>query len=72
MHTLDTEYNWDGYSNLIIEVCFNNATNMNGDATYYSNQPFTSTIYWYATNADSIGCELNRTLFYKPPPKYAL
>jgi len=26
-HTLDFPYNWDGTSNLVIEVCFNNPTN---------------------------------------------
>lgn len=36
MHTFSTPFNWDGTSNLIIDVCFNNANYTGNASTYYT------------------------------------
>lgn len=58
-HTLDVPYNWDGFSNLIVEVCFDNATWLSGsdyDAVG------TTTVFTgaslYANNDVSSNCNL--------------
>lgn len=36
MHTFSTPYNWDGTSNLIIDICFNNSSFTNNASTKYT------------------------------------
>lgn len=36
MHTFSSPYNWDGSSNLIIDICFNNSSFTNNASTYYT------------------------------------
>jgi gliding motility-associated-like protein len=48
MHTLDVAYEWDGISNLIVEICYDNlATSYtNNSITPWATTSFTSS-YWY-------------------------
>ncbi|MDB5283150.1 MAG: sprB [Bacteroidota bacterium] len=54
-HTLDFPYNWDGSSNLVVEVCFNNAAN----GTLNSKMRFTATsvptVYYSKGNIPQCG-----------------
>lgn len=47
-HPLDVAYEWDGTSNLVVEICYNNlATSFtNNSITPWTTTPFTSTIYY--------------------------
>ncbi len=49
-HTLDIPYNWDGFSNLIIEICFDNSAYTQYDNVYYTPTTFTNSVLW--DNAD--------------------
>ncbi|MBP6334745.1 MAG: hypothetical protein KA444_04670 [Bacteroidia bacterium] len=51
-HTFNTPYIWDGISNLIVEVCFQNASWLsNGNASVrQSTTGFSSTVYYRADN----------------------
>jgi hypothetical protein len=45
-HTFQTPFNWDGTSNLIVDVCFNNPNWTNNASVQNSVMPFTASI-WY-------------------------
>ena len=50
-HAFDTAYQWDGVTNLVVEVCFNNSGFTNNSASPYSVTPNTSVRYYRADNA---------------------
>lgn len=55
--TLDVPYQWDGFSNLILEVCYDNSTYTQYDAVYYTTTSFNGSVLWQ--NGDlvsSSGC----------------
>ncbi len=55
-HTFTTPYNWDGTSNVIVEICFDNGTTVTSNAsTRYHNAGFNSTIY-YSTSFGTVAC----------------
>lgn len=59
-HLFTTPYDWDGTSNLVIEVCFNNTSFTNNSATTYTNTgAFTSVRYF---RADQSGVCTNNAL----------
>ena len=60
-HVLDNPFDWDGTSNLLIEVCFDNASSSGDDQIYYTSTPFNSVVY-AASNFGS-GCNLNLSAF---------
>ena len=45
--TLSPLYEWDGSSNLIVEVCFNNSSYTNNCSNTFTTTPFTSVVYFY-------------------------
>ncbi len=53
-HQFATPYDWDGVSNIIVEVCFNNSSYVsNGNSqTRYTTTTFPSVIYYRADNAN--------------------
>ncbi len=57
-HTLDTAFNWDGFSNLIVEVCYDNTISNSGyDAVYYTTTPTLNSTLWRAQSlSTSSGC----------------
>ncbi len=59
-HTFSNGFDWDGTSNIIVDICFNNqpATWTNNSPTYYTATTFNSVIYY---NAD-----VNPTLCSSP------
>ncbi|MBN4062414.1 hypothetical protein JYU20_04375, partial [Bacteroidales bacterium AH-315-I05] len=65
-HTLTNAYDWDGTSNIIVEVCFNKTNYTNNSATYYTTTGFTSVVYYRAdasglcTNTSITGTSSNR------------
>lgn len=55
-HVLTTGYDWDGVSNLIVEVCFDNLDFTGDDDVSYTTTPFVSVAYDYTDG--SSGCSL--------------
>lgn len=56
LHTFDTPFTWDGVSNILIEICFNNSSwTAQNSQNNMTTTPFTSVIYSYvdASNACS-------------------
>ncbi len=55
VHTFATPFAWDGTSNLLIEVCFNNLSYTYNASTYYTTTSYTSVIY-YRSDYDNTVC----------------
>ncbi len=53
---LSSTYDWDGTSNLVIEVCFDNSTWTSSDAIQYSTLGFNATYYGYGDLTSASGC----------------
>jgi len=53
MHTLDVAYEWDGISNLLVEICYDNlATSYtNNSITPWVTTAFTSSLYYYSDSS---------------------
>jgi hypothetical protein len=51
-HNFQTPFNWNGTSNIVVEVCFNNTAFTSNSITRMTAMPTTSS-YWY--NADAAG-----------------
>lgn len=57
-HTLSNPYDWDGVSNIIVEICFNNADWTDDDEVAVTFTPgYNSVLYDFTDGA--IGCSLN-------------
>ncbi len=57
-HTLDIPYNWDGASNLIIEICFDNNDWQGGRDGVATSAAFNGATLWDETDGAS-GCSIN-------------
>ncbi len=55
-HVLDIPYKWDGISNILIEICFDNSNFSLNDDIYYRTTAYNSVVYKY-TDSES-GCTL--------------
>lgn len=56
-HTLDIPFNWDGFSNIIVEICYDNSTWSGYDNVFYTTTSFPNSVLW--DNGDlstSSGC----------------
>jgi hypothetical protein len=51
-HTFQTPFNWNGASNLVVEICFNNSAFTSNSITNMTAMPYTAS-YWY--HADAAG-----------------
>jgi len=56
-HTFQTPYAWDGVSNLIVEVCYDNSSYTQREDMFTETMPFTCTIYDRVDGGT--GCTLN-------------
>ncbi|REJ83163.1 MAG: hypothetical protein DWQ44_00145 [Bacteroidetes bacterium] len=56
-HTFNTPFNWNGSSNIIVEVCFQNGSFVNGGnaSVRQSSTAYTSTVYYRADNSTVCG-----------------
>ena len=53
-HVLDREYNWDGVSNLLVEVCWENSAGYNGSHIQsFDNKGYAASSYYYQLNTFS-------------------
>ncbi|MDP2189312.1 MAG: T9SS type A sorting domain-containing protein [Sphingobacteriaceae bacterium] len=52
-HTFQTPFNWNGASNIVVEVCFNNSSFTNNSITRMTATPFTAS-YWYISDAAGV------------------
>jgi len=55
-HTLTSPYAWDGVSNLVIQICYDNVFASNTDEVYFTPTPFYSVAYRY--DGLTAGCNL--------------
>jgi len=53
---LDLPYDWDGYSNLLIEICFDNSAWSDDDDVYFTPTTYNSVVYDFFDN--TLGCSL--------------
>ncbi|MFN8298744.1 MAG: gliding motility-associated C-terminal domain-containing protein [Chitinophagales bacterium] len=69
-HTLDIPYLWDGFSNLIVEVCYDNSAWTGYDNVEYSTTTFTNSVLWQAADLGTAsGCTgLNAPAQYATRP----
>lgn len=56
-YTFDDPYIWDGISNVLIEICFNNNNWTNYDHVFYSATSYNSVLFRRVDG--SVGCDLN-------------
>jgi len=56
---LDNYYDWDGYSNLIVEMCFDAPGSRAGDVPNSTNTGFNSVLNEVAFSASTVGCTLS-------------
>lgn len=58
MHTFDTAYEWDGSSNIVVEICFDNSavTYTNNSITPWGTTAFTSSIRYATDSQTSVAC----------------
>jgi gliding motility-associated-like protein len=56
-HALDNPYDWDGFSNIIIEICFDNNVYTNDDIVNATTTAYNSVLYAYQDN--TVGCNLS-------------
>lgn len=54
--SLTSPYDWDGISNLIVQVCFDNITTSQDDDVYYTATPYSSVAYFY--DGLTAGCNM--------------
>ncbi|MBS1652773.1 MAG: gliding motility-associated C-terminal domain-containing protein [Bacteroidetes bacterium] len=47
VHNFATPYYWDGVSNILVDICFNNTPYSTNVSAYYTTTPFVSCIYDY-------------------------
>jgi len=59
-HTLTTGYEWDGVSNLLVEICYDNSAYTQSDAAQFTATSFNSVLYRNVDN--SVGCNLTSPL----------
>lgn len=57
----DNTYDWDGFSNLIFEICFTNSGNNNSDIISYTQTPFNSVLFDAQSFVFMNGCDINFT-----------
>lgn len=55
MHALNSSFDWDGVSNLVVEFCFNNSSYISNMSTYYTPTTFNSVLYYRADNSSVCG-----------------
>lgn len=59
---LDNTYDWDGISNIVLEICFSNASTSPNSSVFYSTQGFQSGLYYSANTsacANATGTTVN-------------
>lgn len=56
LHNFTTGYEWDGVSNLLVEICYDNTAYTQADAAQCTTTPFNSVIYRNVDN--NTGCNL--------------
>lgn len=63
---LNNTFNWDGVSNLVVEVCFdqNNGTTVGADQVQYGTVGFYGAMRYYTNTNGSNGCNLAATYRY--------
>jgi len=50
-YTFTNAFDWDGMSNVVVEICFNNSAWDDNSSTFYTTTPFNSVLYYRADNA---------------------
>ncbi len=66
-HMFSAPFNWDGVSNILIDICFNNASYTNNQSTYYTPTTFNSVRYVRNDNATVCSAPAGATLSANRP-----
>jgi len=61
----DNTYDWDGVSNIVVEICFNNAVTSPNSSIYYSTTAFQSGLY-YSANTSACSNSTGTTVSTRP------
>ena len=64
VYSLDTNYNWDGISNLVVEVCFDNRSEPNftlNSSTFYTVTGYSSVVYYNNNLFDACATSISPT-----------
>lgn len=59
IHQFDTPFIWDGVSNILVDVCFNNSSWSSNQGTYFTPTNFSSVLY-FADDIDNV-CSVSGT-----------
>lgn len=68
-HSFQTPFHWDGTSNIVVEVCFNNNSYTSNGVVYLSNTSFTSTVRSHGDVANVCGRTTGSTTSQRPVMK---
>lgn len=66
-HPFTTNYDWDGISNLVVQICFDNATYTNDDIVAATTTNYTSAIGFYDDSGSGCGFAAGLLAFNKRP-----
>jgi len=61
-YTFTTPFNWDGSSNLVFKVCFDNSDFSENSLVYYTTTPYSGVhCYWYNDFDTASGCDVTES-----------
>ncbi|MDQ3190805.1 MAG: T9SS type A sorting domain-containing protein, partial [Bacteroidota bacterium] len=69
-HNFSTHYEWDGVSNIVVEVCFNNSSYTNNASTRYTPTTFTSVMYNIGDNSTVCSATPSTTNTWRPNMRF--
>jgi len=72
VHTLTTAYEWDGISNLVIEICYDNlaVSYTQNSATPYTTTAFNSALYYYSDSQAACPATTATTSMNRPVTRF--
>lgn len=57
IHNFDVPYNWDGFSNLLVEICYDTSSTASADPVFYTQSPELNSVrYGTASLSTASGC----------------
>lgn len=69
-HTFDTPYDWDGQSNIIIEICFDNSDYTQDDDVFATNTGYNCVLYRFQDNTSGCGLTNPSTSGFRPNTQF--
>jgi hypothetical protein len=69
-HVFQTPFNWDGSSNVVIDVCFNNTNYSYNGVVYHSFTSFPSVSYYHADNTNICSYHFANNYYRRPNMRF--